>query len=187
MYKTCHHIFFGSKILGSEERYSMNLLGTKGWAQGDTDAGKNPLHRQGYVFKHKNGDMLLNQVLFFPFHILGILHFISGSHGACYSVHLGLIGSVPSCLWEGVPPPHLHRQCWCLAKHNLASWELEDRGVWVFTSSWERQACWGQTGRWSTHCVMERDGEGLSALPPPFSLKMLMAQKMLTFHCWRPI
>lgn len=40
----------------------------------------------------------------------------------------------------------------------------------------------GQTGRWSTHCIMERDGEGLSALPSPFSLDMLVAQKMLTFH-----
>lgn len=40
LYKTLHHIFFESKILGSEERYSMNLLSTKGWAQGDIGAGK---------------------------------------------------------------------------------------------------------------------------------------------------
>lgn len=34
---------------------------------------------------------------------------------------------------------------------------------------------------------MERGGKGLSALPSPFSLDMLVAQKILTSHSWRPI
>lgn len=75
----------------------------------------------------KVGICFQTQVLVFPFHILGILHFMSDSHEASYSVHLGLTGSVFSCLWEGFPPPHLHGQHWCLAKHKLASWELEER------------------------------------------------------------
>lgn len=109
---------------------------------------------------------------------------MSDSHEASYSVHLGVTGSVSSCLWEGFPPPHLHGQHWLSTNWSPESLRTGSVGVQIQLG---KAGMLGQTGRWSTHCIMERDGEGLSVLPSPFSLDMLVAQKMLTFHSWRQI
>lgn len=71
----------------------------------------------------KLGIRLQTQFVFFPFYIPGVM---SGNHRASLAGHLGLAGSVPSCLWEGVPtsiPPRQHR---CLVKRGLASWRVGD-------------------------------------------------------------
>lgn len=99
----------------------------------------------------KLGICLQTQFLFSPFYIPSILQLMSGNHGASLAGHLGLTGSVPSCLGEGVPPPYPHRQHRRLAKRGLASWMLGDgccgsRGVQIWLgkagtlgSDWEKE------------------------------------------------
>ena len=111
----------------------------------------------------KLGICLQTQFFFFPFYIPGILHFVSGNHGASLAGHLGPqdlsplaygkvshhhapAGSTGAWLSEGWPPE-------CL--------EMGGVGVRVFRSDWERQARRGPTGRRGMYCTLKRDGEGL--------------------------